>query len=148
MTKRLLKTLRENKALIGLIVILTLSLVVAYWWTSREYTGPTGGVGQPNKNTVILTGWQLQNQDQIELGAVISDKQQQALSQELSRILVQERGEFDYVNAEIKPPLESLYDKTLGTDQTIFYLDIINQSLRYKIFLNHNDDSVMIQKQH
>lgn len=143
--KQLLKIIQENKLLIGLIVVLSVSLIVVYWWTNRDYTGPTGGVGQPKQNTVIIAGWDQKNQDQVELGSVISDKQQQTLTNEISRLLVKDQGEFDHRNAQIEQPIESIYDKKAGTDQTIFHLTV-EKTARYKVTLNHNDDSVTIQK--
>lgn len=143
--KHLLKIIQENKLLIGLIIVLSVSLVVVYWFVNRDYTGPTGGSGQPEKNTVIVSGWDQKTNNQVEIGEVISDKQQQTFIKEISRLLVTEHGEFDVRNAQIEQPIESIYDKKAGTDQTIFHLTV-EKTARYKVTLNHNDDSVTIQK--
>ena len=143
--KQLLKIIQENKLLIGLIVVLSASLIVVYWWTNRDYTGPTGGSGHPEKNTVIVSGWDQKTNNQVEIGEVISDKQQQTFIKGISRLLVTEHGEFDVRNAQIEQPIESIYDKKAGIDQTIFHLTV-EKTARYKVTLNHNDDSVAIQK--
>lgn len=143
--KDIIKSIKENKLLIGLIIFLTVSLGIVYWFVNRDYTGPTGGSGHPEKNTVIVSGWDQKTNNQVEIGEVISDKQQQTFIKEISRLLVTEHGEFDVRNAQIEQPIESIYDKKAGTDQTIFHLTV-EKTARYKVTLNHNDDSVTIQK--
>lgn len=145
----LFNKLKQNKSLVILVVFLAVASGLAYWWTTRPYNGPTGGSGKPAKNTVAINGWNKKSKEGIEIGSIISDKQQQQLQQLLSEEIVAVAGEFDYLQSEIQDDIESFYDKETAIDQTTFTIKtaINNRQLQFTVILDHNADMVKINLQ-
>lgn len=143
--KPFIETIKQNKFIIGLLVFLLTAVALAYWWTNRPYTGPTGGLGQPSKNTVVVAGWDQKTDQDAELGEVVSAKQQAELVRLLSQKIQQLHGEFEYRQVEvITGSIKSRYDKVAGIDQTEFQVKLPNSQHTLKIILDHNQDAVIV----
>lgn len=147
MIKGLIYQIKQNKFLFGLIVGLVVAVAVAYWWVNRPYTGPTGGAGQPNKNEVVLIGWDKQSAQLGSLGEIISSNQQQQLRRLLSAKIVSMIGQFDYLQPEIQDDVTSVYHKQTGVDQTHFTVKVAvnDQLLSFKVILDHNADVATVE---
>lgn len=144
--KPIIENIKQNKLIIGLLIFLLVAVGLAYWWTNRPYTGPTGGQGQPAKNTVVVTGWDQKTDQDTELGEVISAKQQADLARLLSQKIQQIQGEFDYRQVEVvTSSIKSHYDKVAGIDQTEFQLKLANYKQPFQAVLDHNQDSVLLK---
>lgn len=130
--------LKKEKWLVGLIVVLLIALLVAYWFSTQERDRETGGTGGYDKNTVTILGWEKKTSDDVELGEIISQTQYEQLTNLISQKVSEKYGEFDYEEADIEDQIENRYDKPSEIDQTVFYIKLRNSSDRFKITLDHN----------
>lgn len=144
MINNLKDIIKKEKWLIGLVVVLGVLLLGAYWLSTHDFDRETGGTGGYDKNTVTILGWE-KTAGETELGAIISLEQYDQLAKEISQKIAQKHGEFDYEEAEIEDGIENIYDKKSATDQTIFYVKMKNFSDRLKVTLNHNSNTAEVE---
>lgn len=135
--------IRQNLLMIILLVVLGVSLVIAYWWSNRDYRGPTGGVGQPDKNTVRITGWDELTDTEVELGLVVSVRQQTQITEQLSQLIQQYSGRFDYLDVVVQKPIQSRYDKATKLDQTIFAVRTKDGQI-FNVIVDHATDEAQV----
>lgn len=139
--------IRANRGLVVLALVLVVGVGIGWWFTSQPYSGPTGGLGQFEKNSLVLSGWETAvTSEQVELGEVVSSKQQQAVLERIATDLVRRHGDSDYREARIEPQVDSRYEAAQAIDQTIFYVGVESTGERYKVILDHNLDQVRIFK--
>lgn len=149
MMQDLLRQLRQNKLLVGLVIFLSLAVGLAYWWTNIPHRGSTGGSGKPEKNAVVITGWNKKTKDGVEVGSIISDRQQQQMRQLLSEKIAANAGDFEYLQPVIQDGIESVYDKKTNIDQTkLSVVATVNgKQLKFSVVLDHNANTAKLELQ-
>ncbi len=146
MMRDVFRAIRENKLLVGLALFLLLAVGLAYWLSTREHTGPTGGSGNPQDNTVIIYGWETKVSEGVELGELISLKQQQALVDEISQISIKQQGEFHYIEGDIQNDIEATFDDKTYEEQVKFKIKIRSSGKLFEVKLDNGLDTVSVSE--
>lgn len=138
------KVLKENILLLGLVGCLFLAVVLMYWLVNRDHTGPTGGMGQFDDNSVVIAGWDKMTSNQVEVGEIISPEQQKQLTQKLSQHLVNKYGQFNYKELTIQDDIENTYDKLSNRDTTEFSIKLNTDEQIYRAVLDHTTNEARL----
>ncbi|MDO4870541.1 MAG: hypothetical protein Q3996_00365 [Candidatus Saccharibacteria bacterium] len=127
--------------LLGLFVII--SLIYIFINNQSNNSRQTGGSGVPEKNTIIIFGWEKTAKNGFSIGEMTSLRWQNFITKAIVNHLISLHGEFDYKEATISD-INSEYNKSTNTDMASFILTINDSNEKYKIVLDYNNTLVNI----
>ncbi len=122
-----------------LFLIFIIFVIIFFIFNQPKPNQSTGGSGVPDKDFLLIKGWQEKNQFGVEIGSTTSLEQERYLKN------VIKKHDPETKEAIIQPNIVGQFDKNKNIDRNIFYIKTKNK--KFKIIIDYFNSNLEIYHQ-